>query len=775
MKIVTVDSGRMDWSSVAPSKFGQSKRYGRFLVWWVFLSAWALLVWSGSALCAAADQTGKNSVQRIMAVQENMTRINRRIERERLLADQGAAADRAARNRNITRLQEIKFIDQRLLNALKKNLSLASEESGLRKDMESGKALVPEEKKPYSLSYYDKLLDQVAGVQQENEVLNTSIKSAGDNLDEARQALEKAEQTWRRIKEEVEAAKGSAAADDLRYTQAQLEREASQAAVELQEVRLEGLQRQLGLVDLKRQAAEQKLAVIRKDLAFDPAALEQENARLAMRENQLNQRLQAILNAQKRVELEWQADSAAAGNAAIESAMKAKEAWREAYETVLQQTEDMAQLFATQKKLWKLRYALVKGDVGASDLNAWEKEATAARQHTRQATRLYQNRQVGLQSRIAALEKDRKRGNPLAEKYASYRLEALNKTGEFGGEYLSTLLTTGQLAGRLLDEIATRTKEVPFWEKALHTGSKFGDIWNFELWVIDDNGVTVRKVVTALVILILGIWVVKRAIRLLSARLKRAKMQASAAAAAEKLLLYTGLVLVVLLALRTVNIPLTAFTFLGGAIAIGVGFGAQNLINNFISGFIIMAERPIRIGDLIELEGQCVRVEEIGARCTKVKTGQNIHILVPNSSFLENNIVNWTLSDHMIRTQVAVGVAYGSPLQQAAELLQQAAAQTERVLKEPAPFVIFDDFGDNALTFVVYFWVKVAGVIEQKRIASDVRYQIEELFNQQGIVIAFPQRDVHLDAPQPVRIELVNPGRPGKAPASSEKKASPQG
>jgi potassium-dependent mechanosensitive channel len=775
MKIVAADSERMDRSSVDASKDGRTRAGGRLAAWAIIFVLWASLALVGGALGSAADETGKNPIQRIMAVQENLTRINRRIERERLLADQGAAADRAARNHNLTRLQEIKFIDQRLLNALKKNLSLASDESGLQKAMESGTALVPDEQKPYSLSYYDKLLDQVSGVQQEKEALNSSIKSAAANLDENRKELEKAEQTWRRVKEEVETAKGSAAADDLRYTQAQLEREASQAAVELQEVRLEGFQREMRLVDLKQQAAAQKLAVIRKDLAFDPAALEQENARLAKQEDQLNQRLQSILNAQKKVDLEWQADSAAAGNAAIESAMKAKEAWQEAYETVLQQTEDVAQLLATQKKLWKLRYELVKGQVAAGDLSTWEKEAAAARQHAQQATRLYQNLQVGLQSRIASLDKDRGRGNPVAEKYASYQLDALNKTGEFGGEYLSALLSTGQLAGRLLDEIATRNKAVPFWEKVLHTGSKFGDFWNFELWVIDDNGVTVRKVVTALFILILGMWLVKRAMRSLSARLKRAKLQASAVAAAEKLLLYAGLVLVVLLALRTVNIPLTAFTFLGGAIAIGVGFGAQNLINNFISGFIIMAERPIRIGDLIELDGQCVRVEEIGARCTKVKTGENIHILVPNSSFLENNIVNWTLSDHMIRTQVAVGVAYGSPLQQVTDLLQQAAAQTERVLKQPEPFVIFDDFGDNALTFVLYFWVVVAGVIEKKRIASDVRYRIEALFNQQGVSIAFPQRDIHLDAPQPVRIELVNPGRPGAALAPGEKKASSHG
>ena len=722
---------------------------------WAVLAAWLCIGWHPAARAADSRAAGDETLQRIMAVQEDLSRINRRIEKEQMLAAQGPASEQPGRKRNATRLQEIKFIYQRLLNTLKKNTSLAAEEARLSKEIESGTAFALSEQKPYSLSYYDQLLDQAAAVQQERESLAAAIKAAEQKLEESRKELEKAEQTWRRVKEEVAAGKGEAAETDLQYTQAQLEREGSQAALELQQVRLEGIRQQVRLVDLNQQTARQKLAVIRKDLSFDPAALDREIKRLDKQKRQLNERLQSILDAQKEVETQWQADRAAATSAATESAMKAREAWRDAYETLLQQTEDATQLLNMQQKLWQLRYSLVKDEPSAKDLGLWKQEAAADRQHTQQAIGVYQNWQVNLQSRIAALGREAGRVDPLTEKYKNYRLSALNKTGELGGAYLSMLLTTGQLAGRLLDEIASRGQQVSLWEKTLNIGSRFSDFWNFELWVIDQSGVTVRKVVTALVILILGLIVVKRAIKILSARLRRAKLQASAAAAAEKLLLYLGFVLVVLLALRTVNIPLTAFTFLGGAIAIGVGFGAQNLINNFISGFIIMAERPIRIGDLIELEGQCVSVEEIGARCTRVKTGENIHILVPNSSFLEKNIINWTLSDQMIRAQVAVGVAYGSPIEKVTELLLQAAHQTERVLKEPEPFVIFDDFGDNALTFIIYFWVIVAGMMEKKRVASNVRHQINALFGAHDITIAFPQRDIHMDTLQPLQVQVV--------------------
>jgi small-conductance mechanosensitive channel len=205
-----------------------------------------------------------------------------------------------------------------------------------------------------------------------------------------------------------------------------------------------------------------------------------------------------------------------------------------------------------------------------------------------------------------------------------------------------------------------------------------------------------------------------------------------------------------------VNIPLAVFAFLGGAVAIGVGFGAQNIINNFISGFILVTERPISIGDLIEVDGTLGGVEEIGARCTRVRTGENIHILVPNSTLLERNITNWTLSDKKIRTKVTVGVIYGSPVDKVKELLLRATEETDRVVKHPEPFVLFADFGDNALIFDVYFWISIEKVIERKRIESSVRFRIDDLFREAGIVIAFPQRDVHLDAHKPLELRILD-------------------
>jgi small-conductance mechanosensitive channel len=280
--------------------------------------------------------------------------------------------------------------------------------------------------------------------------------------------------------------------------------------------------------------------------------------------------------------------------------------------------------------------------------------------------------------------------------------------------------------------------------------------WTSEIWAIDEHSVTLRDLVVALLVLIFGFIIVKFIIVRLAHRMRLlTQFQEGSSKIIEKILLYLGYLLIVLLALRTVNIPLGAFAFLGGAIAIGIGFGAQNLINNFISGFIIMGERPIKITDLVEVEGVLGRVEEIGARCTYIKTGENINILVPNSSFLEKNITNWTLTDRQIRSSVNVGVAYGSPIRTVEELLLTTAQEHARVLRSPEPFVLFNDFGDNSLQFELLYWISIQRVMERRVIQSQLRFRIDDLFREAGITIAFPQRDVHLDTARPIDVRLL--------------------
>jgi potassium efflux system protein len=307
-----------------------------------------------------------------------------------------------------------------------------------------------------------------------------------------------------------------------------------------------------------------------------------------------------------------------------------------------------------------------------------------------------------------------------------------------------------------LGEFTRSTKEDSLKEKLTELLSHVQAIWDFQILIIDNQPVTIKKLIIAFIILIVGIYLARYVLRILGRRLfSYAHLKESTALGVQKIFLYLAYLLVLLFALRMVNIPLAAFAFLGGAIAIGVGFGAQNLINNFISGFIIMGERPIKIGNIVQVDGVLGQIEEIGARSTRIRTGENVHILVPNSSFLEKNITNWTLSDQQIRAHVTVGVRYGSPVREVEKLLLEAVKGETRVLKSPEPFIIFEDFGDNALIFQVHFWISIIRIIDRRLIESSIRFRIDDLFREAEIVIAFPQRDIHLDSQTPIEFRFV--------------------
>jgi small-conductance mechanosensitive channel len=219
---------------------------------------------------------------------------------------------------------------------------------------------------------------------------------------------------------------------------------------------------------------------------------------------------------------------------------------------------------------------------------------------------------------------------------------------------------------------------------------------------------------------------------------------------------YLGLILIVL---SILNIPLTAFAFVSGALAIGVGFGAQNIVNNFISGWILMWERPISIGDYLEIGTWSGTVETINTRSTRIRRVDGVRLLVPNSQLLENTVVNWNLVDSLNRGQVRVGVDYGSDVRQVQALIYQAVGEHKDVCAEPRPLVIFEDFGQGALFFELYFWVDTSWS-DLRCVRSDIRFRIHELFKDAGITLAYTSTVIHMDdAALPRRVVVNDDGK----------------
>ena len=296
-------------------------------------------------------------------------------------------------------------------------------------------------------------------------------------------------------------------------------------------------------------------------------------------------------------------------------------------------------------------------------------------------------------------------------------------------------------------------------------------VWDFELFAVDEltmvdgkavsvsYGVTVGKSVGVLLLFALGYFVFSMFVRWLQRfMVRRFAVDEQFAIVIRRWLMTLLMVGLIVFTLNLARIPLTVFAFMGGALAIGVGFGTQTIIKNFISGIIILFERKIRVGDIVTLNGISGHVTAVDMRASTVRGFDGVEALVPNSAFLENQVVNWTYSNTRVRREVKVGIAYGSSVRHALEIIEGCAEDHGQVLKNPQPEVFFEDFGDSALMLTLLFWVEMVPGFNSRRVDSDLRFAIEKRLADAGIAIPYPQRDLRLELTKPVRVEFASPG-----------------
>jgi small-conductance mechanosensitive channel len=235
---------------------------------------------------------------------------------------------------------------------------------------------------------------------------------------------------------------------------------------------------------------------------------------------------------------------------------------------------------------------------------------------------------------------------------------------------------------------------------------------------------------------------------------EKAQLEQSARNAISSGITYFIIGIAALIGLNIAGIPLRSLTIFAGAFGIGLGFGMQNIINNFVSGIIIFFEKPIKVGDIVTLDKEIAgKVERISIRSTVVKTFDRKTVVVPNSKFLESNVVNWVHGgDMLLRSKIGVGVAYGSDTELVRDCLLKVMDSHPDVKKDPAPIVRFAAFGDSSLNFELYFW---AHIFDRWMAISDMNFAIDKIFRENSIVIPFPQRDLHIHSGKPVENEFA--------------------
>ena len=245
-------------------------------------------------------------------------------------------------------------------------------------------------------------------------------------------------------------------------------------------------------------------------------------------------------------------------------------------------------------------------------------------------------------------------------------------------------------------------------------------------------------------LLIAVFWISSRTKRFLYNRfLVRSGLDRSLQYAIAQIVSNVVLVVGIFFVLENTGIHLSALTVFAGAVGVGVGFGLQNIASNFISGLVILAERPITIGDRVEVAGITGQVQQIRARSTVIRTNDNIAMIVPNTRFIDSPVTNWTYGDPRVRFRIPVGVAYNSDVNKVCEALIAVGSENPNTLKDPAPSVFLEKFGENSIEFELVVWSSEMSA-RPRRYRSDLNFAIDQKLREAGIEMAFPQRDIHI-------------------------------
>jgi len=262
------------------------------------------------------------------------------------------------------------------------------------------------------------------------------------------------------------------------------------------------------------------------------------------------------------------------------------------------------------------------------------------------------------------------------------------------------------------------------------------------LFIAGGSAITLSSVITFIVIITIS-WAISRALqRGLGRMYRRRQLEEGVQYALNRLLHYAVIAVGAMVALQNLGISIAALAGLGAILAVGIGFGLQNIAQNFVSGLILLLERPVKKGDFVEVGETRGTVRSIHARATVITTLDNVDILVPNGELITEPVINQTYRDRELRIRIGVGVAYGSDTELVRRTLLRVAGNHPAVVRKQDAAVIFEDFGDSSLDFTLMAWID--NPVAQRRVASDLRFAIDAAFRESGIEIPFPQRDLHL-------------------------------
>jgi len=658
--------------------------------------------------------------------------------------------------KRITKLNSMASYYRRLVSEIEEGTKLEKDLARLQEGgSQPGQSLVTEEP-PYSLSFYESYLADLVSTRKRIDTMKRSAAFSQRSIDVAETELDKAQSQLRILQEQVDKV-GTDAVPELtwEYEGVKIDEELYRVNMAFQKQNLSNLRKEVKSLELSLERSQKGVNWIKENLQYNEEDLQKQIQEMQKAAEVIRERLTVLETEKEKAEKDLV--KAQAGSDLLQdpekkelanASLKKAQTWLEYYQFRIEHSEEMLQYLNEAQQIWQQRYSLLKGEFRTEDLFSLRKETEARIKKIEQILLYQQDNLSSVNSRLSLAEQEL--ANADLDKGIREQIkgtaEALDKMLEDNLEYASRLTLLFNLNNRLLEEVESHLAAVEITKKvSTFSREKLLGFLNTELLSGEGYSLTVRKLILAVLILTLGLLFSKKITTALKNRMVGKNVDPTASMAIQKIIYYVLIFSVILITLNMVNIPLTAFAFLGGALALAIGFGAQNFFSNILTGFILMFQKPIKINDMILIDGNYCIVEEVGSRATTVRDFDNVEIMIPNSYFLNNKIINLTHSDKILRGTVAVGVAYGSPVREVERLLYEVASKHSKILKRPEPVVVFEEFADSALLFKLFFWVDMAQNASRYYVASDLRYMIDNAFSKSGIVIAFPQMDVHMD------------------------------
>ncbi len=658
---------------------------------------------------------------------------------------------------------------------------LQNREQELREELKTWASSTTQLAQSFAFVEFDRLVNRLAAEKARTELVRSKLKTAKTALEQAQTDLNAREQERRKAQEAFQAGKAGtdSAALALSLDEA---RRASQLATDSVALRKKEVERekiaeaaQVLTVELLQNQVDryQPLVVFTEDdlqEQLKKLKTQEESVRATLDFAERNASQAAAGWSQAKRNLEASTGDRSLLAEEVEAWQRARENAREKKNTALDQLLQLEQL----RTAWNRLYKLMSGSVELTpeELATWKDETASTLRILIGSTQSHLLRIDELRGELATIlsKADAAKEGPeelrRAIRVQRENLEAMIHTHEAN---LVSIDASRRLHGKLRTELGRGidllSPQQWLWE--VWAGAKW--IWEYELVAHDNLSITVGKIARAVLVFAIG-WLLSRMISQFFAHrlLKRFRLSKDATAVIRTLIFYSLVVLAGLAALRTAHVPLTAFTILGGAVAIGVGFGSQALINNFLSGLIMLAERPVRIGERVLFGGYDGVIEDVGYRCTKVRTITDHLVTIPNSALINESIENIGRR-RMIRRTINLGITYDTPR----EKISATVAAIRELLEEPGlrepihpilgwdkfpPRVFFNDYLADSLNIQINYWYAPADHWEFMEHAQKVNLRIFEAFERLGVSFAFPSRTVYLanDSAHDLRMRLLS-------------------